>query len=103
VAADGFLMPAVPGYRDYVDAANGFYSDQILYGSCYPIHAFEHIVPYYEEIGFRDEVLEKVFYHNAAHVYGLENFEPEPWRTMENRMPLADIYNVYPDLYKKTD
>lgn len=101
VAADGFLQPAVPGYRDYVDAANGFYGDQILFGSCYPIHAHEHIVEYYENIGFREDVLENVFYHNAAHVYGLENYTPQKWRTMENRMPLTDVFNVYPDLYKK--
>ncbi|MGN0386820.1 MAG: amidohydrolase family protein [Lachnospiraceae bacterium] len=101
VSPDGFLQPAVPGYLDYVDAANGFYGDQILFGSCYPIHAHEHIVEYYENIGFREEVLKKVFYDNAAHVYGLENYEPQEWRMMENRMPIADIYNVYPDLYKK--
>lgn len=101
VSPDGYLQSGIPGNMDYVDAANGFFDDQILFGSCYPIHAHEHIVEYYKNIGFREEVLEKVFYHNAAHVYGLENYTPQKWRTLENRMPLADVFNVYPDLYKK--
>ena len=55
-----------PGGRLYVEAANGALADQVAFGSSYPFRAMRQSADDYERLGFRDDVLEKVFYGNAA-------------------------------------
>ncbi len=55
-----------PGGRLYVEAANGALADQVAFGSSYPFRAMRQSADDYEQLGFRDDVLEKVFYGNAA-------------------------------------
>jgi len=55
-----------PGGRLYVEAANGALGDQIAFGSSYPFRAMRQSVEDYQQLGFRDDVLEKLFYGNAA-------------------------------------
>jgi predicted TIM-barrel fold metal-dependent hydrolase len=55
-----------PGGRHYVEAANGALADQVAFGSSYPFRAMRQSADDYEQLGFRDGVLEKMFYGNAA-------------------------------------
>jgi predicted TIM-barrel fold metal-dependent hydrolase len=55
-----------PGGRLYVEAANGALADQVAFGSSYPFRAMRQSADDYGQLGFRDDVLEKVFYGNAA-------------------------------------
>jgi predicted TIM-barrel fold metal-dependent hydrolase len=61
----------VPGASAYVEAANGFMADQLLFGTAYPIRALTDTVEDFRRLPLRPEVLEKAFYENAARLLGL--------------------------------
>jgi len=61
------------GYQQWVEAANTLLSQQIIFGSAYPLAAVKPMVDGYRRLGFRDDVLENVMYRNAARVLGLES------------------------------
>lgn len=54
-----------PGGHLYVDAANGFMRDQILFGSSFPFRAMAQSVEDYQRIGFKDDVLDAVMFENS--------------------------------------
>jgi predicted TIM-barrel fold metal-dependent hydrolase len=62
----------LPGGSLYVEAANGFMKDQLLFGSSYPFRAMGQSLEDYRKLGFRDEVLEQVLYQNAKRVLKLK-------------------------------
>ncbi|HEX4510603.1 MAG TPA: amidohydrolase family protein [Burkholderiaceae bacterium] len=70
IAADMYIFS--PGGKVYVEAANGFMSEQLLFGSSYPFRPMRQSVDDYLALGFRDDVIEKVMYGNAARVLKLE-------------------------------
>ena len=90
VSPDGYLM-GFPGWRDYVDAANSFCENQVVFGSAYPVHAQEKVLNYFLHCGFREDVLPKVLYDNAAHFLGLDNTDPAPWRSMPKVCPIVNL------------
>ena len=67
-----YLVPDMyifqPGSQLYVEAANSFLSEQLLFGSSYPFRAMKQTVDDFAALGFKDEVLDKVFYQNAERV-----------------------------------
>jgi predicted TIM-barrel fold metal-dependent hydrolase len=71
-----YLMPdiygiACVGHRQWVEAANTLLDDQILFGSCYPLAGIGPMVDGYRKLGFRDDVLERVMWRNAAELLEL--------------------------------
>jgi hypothetical protein len=60
-----------PGGALYVEAANGALADQIAFGSSFPFRAMAQSVEDYAKLGFKDEVLEKLFHTNAKVLLGL--------------------------------
>lgn len=60
-----------PGGKLYVEAANGALADQIAFGSSYPFRAMAQSASDYERLGFRDDVLPKVFFDNANRLLAL--------------------------------
>ena len=60
-----------PGTRSYVDAVNGFLSDQFLFGSSYPFRPIGQTIEDFQKVGFRDDVLEKLFHDNAVRLLKL--------------------------------
>lgn len=64
-----YLVPDMyifqPGSHLYVEAANAFLGDQLLFGSSYPFRAMKQTVDDFAALGFKDAVLDKVFYKNA--------------------------------------
>lgn len=71
ISADSYML-GLPGWRDYVDAANTLCPDQICFGTSYPLNSIQHVVNFYENAGFRPEVMQKVYYDNAARFLGLK-------------------------------
>ncbi|BBP05188.1 hypothetical protein TPL01_10690 [Sulfuriferula plumbiphila] len=71
-----YLVPDMyiflPGGNLYVEAANGFMKDQLMFGSSYPFRAMGQSLEDYRELGFREEVLDQVLYQNAKRVLKLE-------------------------------
>lgn len=60
-----------PGQQDYITAANYRCKEKICFGSAYPYNDIIGAVKWYKNSAFREEVLEDIFYNNAAHFAGL--------------------------------
>jgi len=90
VSSDSYIM-GLPGYMDYVHAANSCCEDQIVFGSCYPIHDLKRVVDFYLNVGFLEDVLPKVFYDNAAHFLGMDTTDPSPWRKQPKACPIVNM------------
>jgi len=69
VVADMYIF--LPGGRLYVEAANGFMADQLLFGSSYPFRPMRQSVDDYLALGLREDVIDRVMGGNAARVLGL--------------------------------
>lgn len=82
IVADHYMC-GLPGWRDYVDAANTICPDQICFGSSYPLNSLFHCVDFYEKAGFRPDVMEKVYYDNAARFLGLKDVNDREPSEME--------------------
>jgi uncharacterized protein len=71
-----FLVPDMylfqPGSNFYVEAANSFLADQLLFGSSYPFRPIGQSIDDFLALGFKESVLEKVLYGNAARLFGLD-------------------------------
>ena len=69
-----YLVPDMylylPGSEVLVEAANGFLSDQLLFGSSYPFRPIKQSIEDAQRFGLRDEVLEKFFFSNARQLLG---------------------------------
>jgi len=70
-----FVVPDMyiflPGSSLYVEAANSFMQDQLLFGSSYPFRPMAQSIADYRKLGFRDDVMESVFSGNAKRVLKL--------------------------------
>lgn len=62
----------LPGSRLYVEAANGFLRDQLLFGSSYPFRAMGQTVEDFLDLGFKEQVLDGVLYKNAERLLKLD-------------------------------
>jgi predicted TIM-barrel fold metal-dependent hydrolase len=67
--ANIYLVPDMyifqPGSQLYVQAANSFLSEQLLFASSYPFRALKQSIDDFAALGFNDAILDKVFYQNA--------------------------------------
>lgn len=61
----------LPGSEAYVQAANGFLADQLLFGSSYTFRPIRQSIEDAQRLGLKDEVLEKFFHSNAARLLRL--------------------------------
>lgn len=62
-----------PGKEAYVEAANSFLADQLLFGSSYPFRPIRQSIDDFLQLGFNDAILDKLLYGNAARLFGLED------------------------------
>lgn len=60
-----------PGANDYVQAANTFARERFLFATAYPSLALKPAVDLYHRLPFREGVLEKVLWRNAAELLKL--------------------------------
>lgn len=61
----------MPGMRDWIDAANGFLADRLLYASSYPFTPVKEYADWFRALPLRPEVLDRLMYRNAAGLLGL--------------------------------
>lgn len=71
-----YLIPdlygmGMPGYRDWIDAANTGLQDRTLFASAYPYLGVKEMVDSYLKLPYTDAVKEKVMYANARRLLGL--------------------------------
>lgn len=70
-----FLVPDMylflPGSQLYIDAANGFLKDQLLFGSSYPFRPMGQSIADAHALGFSDDALDAFFFRNANRVLNL--------------------------------
>lgn len=72
LAGDMYMFGGVPGWREYVDAANGFMQDRFVFGSAYPLLPFKDTIAHYKHFFPNREVYEKIMYKNAANLFGFD-------------------------------
>lgn len=46
--------------------------DRVMFGADYPLFRYERLVADWQELGYADAILEKVFHRNAERLFGLE-------------------------------
>ncbi len=63
----------LPGYEDYIFAANNFLQDRFLYASAHPTMPMTGCVEFFKKLKLKEEVIPKIFYKNAQRVLGLKN------------------------------
>ena len=66
------FIPGFPGAQDWVDAANHYLSDRILYGSSYPVRPLKQSLDEFRRFSYRPEVLERLLWKNAAELFGIK-------------------------------
>ena len=66
---DMYLFQA--GSSAYVEAANSFLGDQLLFGSSYPFRPIKQSIDDFSQIGFKESALDKLLYGNAVRLFGL--------------------------------
>ena len=62
----------VPGVSEYVQAANTFLQDRMLFGTAYPFIGFKDGVEGFKALPFREDVLPKLLYKNAIRALKLD-------------------------------
>ncbi|NBU88418.1 MAG: hypothetical protein EBS16_04275, partial [Betaproteobacteria bacterium] len=46
--------------------------DRVMFGADYPLFRYERLVSDWKELGYSDDILERVFYRNAERLFGIE-------------------------------
>ena len=72
IEADMYMFGGCPGWREYMDAANGYLQDRFMYGSSYPLLPFKETVAKYAEFFPNQDVYEKIMWKNAARLLNLK-------------------------------
>lgn len=62
---DCYLNTNAPGSRDYVDAANHFMADRLLYGSAYPVRPIGQSLRNFQALPLTQPALEGALWRNA--------------------------------------
>lgn len=78
LSPDIYLNPGLPGAREYVDAANGFLAERLLFGSAYPFSALDDAMRFMKGFPLRPEVLELVLHGNAQRLLRLGGRDGNP-------------------------
>ena len=62
----------LPGGSLYVEAANGFMRDQLMFGTSYPFRAMGQTVEDFMGLGLNEQALDSVLFHNAKRLLKLD-------------------------------
>ena len=69
----GVYLPHAIFNSVYVEAANTYLGEQILFGSTYPVASFSSVLKGYEQAGFKADVLDNMLFKNAQRLYNFAN------------------------------
>jgi predicted TIM-barrel fold metal-dependent hydrolase len=80
LAPDFYMFrEGIPGAGHYVEAANFYLADRILFSSVYPSRPMKQSVEEFKKLPLRPEVLEKALFRNAQWILG----DRQPWPDAE--------------------
>jgi predicted TIM-barrel fold metal-dependent hydrolase len=65
------FIPGFPGAQDWVDAANHYLGDRVLYASSYPVRPLKQSLEEFGRFSYKPEVLENLLWKNAAELFGI--------------------------------
>jgi len=65
------FIPGFPGAQDWVDAANHYLGDRILYASSYPVRPLKQSLEEFRRFSYKPGVLENLLAKNAATLFGI--------------------------------
>ncbi|NTU99987.1 MAG: amidohydrolase family protein [Methanoregulaceae archaeon] len=65
------FIPGFPGAQEWVDAANHFLGDRILYASSYPVRPLAQSLAEFQRFSYTPEVLDQLLFRNAATLFGI--------------------------------
>ena len=65
------FIPGFAGAHDWVDAANHYLSDRILYASSYPVRPLKQSLEEFRRFSYESDVLENLLAKNAANLFGI--------------------------------
>ena len=65
----GVYLPHAIFSATYVEAANDYLGEQLLFGSTYPVASFASVLDGYKRAGFKDSVIDNVLFNNAKKLY----------------------------------
>ncbi len=63
-------VPGFPGAMDWVEAANHFLGDRMLYASSYPVRPLDQSLAEFRRFPYKPEVLEQILAGNAGKLFG---------------------------------
>ena len=66
------FIPGFAGAQDWVDAANHFLGDRMLYASSYPVRPLKQSLEEFRRFSYKPEVLENLLAKNAAELFGIK-------------------------------
>ena len=61
-----------PGHMFYVEAANTYLEDRVLFATAFPMRNMKIMIETHKSLPFKPEVAEKYFYRNAKNLLGLQ-------------------------------
>jgi len=59
-------IPGFAGHQDWVDAANNYMGDRMIWASCYPVRPLKLAVEQIKALPFKTEALERLLWKNTA-------------------------------------
>lgn len=62
---DCYLVTHAPGTEDYINAANHFMADRLLYASAYPVRPLGQSLRRFKELALKPEAMEGALFRNA--------------------------------------
>jgi len=65
------FIPGFPGAQEWVEAANHFLGDRILYASSYPVRPLAQSLTEFRRFSYKPEVLENLLAGNAVSLFGI--------------------------------
>jgi predicted TIM-barrel fold metal-dependent hydrolase len=65
------FIPGFAGAQDWVDAANHYLGDRILYASSYPVRPLKQSLEEFRRFSYKQDVLENLMAKNAAELFGV--------------------------------
>jgi predicted TIM-barrel fold metal-dependent hydrolase len=66
------FIPGFAGAQDWVDAANHYLGDRLLYASSYPVRPLKQSLEEFRRFSYEPEVLERLLWKNAAELFGIK-------------------------------
>jgi hypothetical protein len=64
------FIPGFPGAQDWVEAANHYLGDRILYASSYPVRPLQQSLDEFRRFSYKPDVLENLLAKNAENLFG---------------------------------